>query len=292
MKDLVAKLFWPVTAPIRFIQEHFKATLLVVILAFVLFSGEGRELEGPNLYRVDLVGPILDAEETLAQLEGARDPEVKGVLFVVNSPGGLVAPSVEISMAVKELAVEKPVVAYATGTMASGAYYASIGATKILANPGSMVGSIGVIFEMFNLEGAMEKMGVEMNVVKSGDFKEVGAFYRQWSREETAALKTLSDDIYAMFVADVAAARHLDPADKADFADGRVFIASKAKEAGLIDGVSSISGAETALAELAHVTDPVWNEKSPMEEWMERLGESGVRLALETAFKATGFKAY
>ncbi len=94
----------------------------------------------------------------MSQINDAKTNEnIKGVLLVVNSPGGAVAPSVELAFAIKELSEIKPVVAYASGVMASGSYYASIWADKIIANPGSMVGSIGVIFQGTNLEELMEK---------------------------------------------------------------------------------------------------------------------------------------
>ena len=111
----------------------------------ILFSPSESELEPANLTQIKLQGVIMDASLVVQQLDQAReDKNIKGVLFVVNSPGGAVPPSIEIMEAVKRLKAEKPVIAYAAGTIASGSYYASIHANEIYANPGSMVGSINL----------------------------------------------------------------------------------------------------------------------------------------------------
>ena len=104
-----------------------------------------------NLQKIELTGPIMNVSKTLEELQKVKnDKNIKGVLFVVDSPGGSVAPSVELAYAIKELKEIKPVVVYASGVIASGSYYASIWGNKIIANPGSMVGSIGVIMQGIN----------------------------------------------------------------------------------------------------------------------------------------------
>ena len=140
--NTVKAFFSPFFAVMKFIQEHFKAMLFLLLL-FLIFSPEGGELKPANLAEIKLEGIIMDASLVVEQLEEAReDKHIKGVLFVINSPGGAVPPSIEIMEAVKRLGQQKPVIAYAAGTIASGSYYASIYANEIYANPGSMVGSI------------------------------------------------------------------------------------------------------------------------------------------------------
>ncbi|XPV53190.1 MAG: signal peptide peptidase SppA [Halarcobacter ebronensis] len=167
-------------------------------------------MQTANLQKIELSGPIMDSTKVLEQVNQAKeDNNIKGVLFVVNSPGGAVAPSVEIAYAIKELKELKPVVAYASGVMASGSYYASIWANKIIANPGSMVGSIGVIFQGANVEELMHKIGVKTQTVKVGKYKEAGTPTRAWENFEKAELEKVIDDTYDMFITDVGSARGL-----------------------------------------------------------------------------------
>ena len=289
LRERIAILFWPVTAPIRFIQAHFKATLLVLIVLMIIMSGDKVEHVQENLYRIDISGPIFESETFLKEMEKAKAENVKGLFLVVNSPGGLVPPSVEMMMAVREYAKERPVVVYASGLLASGSYYASIWADEIIANPASIVGSIGVIFQGMNAKGLLDKIGVKPMVVKSGKYKEVGAAYREWEEYEKEAMKTLSQDIYMMFVADVAEARKLSPNDDKVFADGKVFLAEKAKQAGLIDRVGSMAIAEKRIAELAGVSEPKWNKKSELETFMERLAEQSSSLLLKNIYSLGGY---
>merc|ERR1711879_953493 len=148
-------------------------------------TGSGEDYEAANLQKIELVGPILNVDKVLIQIADAKkNKNIKGVLLVVNSPGGAVAPSVELAYAIKELASLKPVVAYASGVMASGSYYASIWADKIIANPGAMIGSIGVIFQGTNLEELMKTIGVKTQTVKAGKYKEAGTPTRAWNTYE------------------------------------------------------------------------------------------------------------
>jgi len=172
--------------------------------------------------------------------------------LIVNSPGGAVAPSVEISYAIKELKKKKPVVVYASGILASGSYYASIWADEIIANPGSMVGSIGVIMEGADLSGLMSKIGIKTQTVQAGKYKKVGTPDRPWKPYERAELNKVIQDTYNMFTSDVAAARHLKLAQKESWADAHIFTARQAKRVGLIDEVGVLSNAKEPLCESFH----------------------------------------
>lgn len=290
LKEKIAALFWPVAAPIRFIQDHFKATVFVVILLMIVTSGKEVDTVRENLYRIDISGPIFESETFLKEMNKAEKENVKGLLVVVNSPGGLVPPSVEMMMAIKAYAKTRPVVVYASGMLASGGYYASIWADEIIANPASVVGSIGVIFQGLNAQELLDKVGIKPMVIKSGKYKEVGAAYREWEEYEKEAMKTLSGDIYTMFVSDVAAARKLDVKNEKNFADGRVFLAARAKEAGLIDRVGSLQIAEARIAELAKVETPKWNKKSELENFMEQLTQHSSTLLLKNIFSLSGYQ--
>jgi len=278
MLNFFKKLFSPITATLSFIQNYFKALIFIIILLILFSPGGTQSVQAPNLASVHLTGPIMDANKIVKTLDKlGDDKKIKGVLLVVNSPGGAVAPSVEIALAVKRLKEKKPVVAYAAGTMASGSYYASIWANRIVANPAATIGSIGVIMEGMNLHGLLDKVGVQPQVVKAGAYKEAGTPFREWTEQERKAIETHVFDIYQMFVNDVAKARHLDPNDHKKFADAQIFIAYKAKEVGLIDEIGSIKEAKTLLKELSGVQEARWKEKSRWEQYIESFAQESTK---------------
>jgi len=240
------------------------------VVLFAFFSGQKEELsQEANLIKIELHGAIFDAEDFLKQVEKAKKPNIKGVLLDVNSPGGAVAPSVEMMMAIEDLKKTKPVVAYASGTMASGSYYASVASNKIVANPGSLVGSIGVIFKMTNAQKLLEKIGLEFDAIKSGKYKEVGTIHRKPTPEEKEEIQELSTKTYQMFVADVAKHRKLDVKDADIFANGRIFVASDALKLKLIDATGSVSDAKKMLQELANIKTPVWYKKDKIDKILD-----------------------
>jgi len=267
----IKQFFSPFFATMKFIQNHFKAMLFLLIV-FLIFSPSEGELQPANLVQIKLEGVIMDASIVVKQLEEARtNDKIKGVLLVVNSPGGAVPPSIEIMHAVKRLKEEKPIIAYAAGTIASGSYYASIYADEIYANPGSMVGSIGVIMQGMNYTELAQKIGISAQTVKAGKFKEVGTASREWEDYEKAELEKVVNDTYDMFVHDVAIARKLDPANRTAFADAHIFTASQAKEVGLIDKIGVGFDAENAIVELSGVSEAHWQQEDKMDSFMRQL---------------------
>jgi protease-4 len=219
----------------------------------------------------------MDADAILKEIEDIqKDPKIKGVLLNINSPGGAVPPSIEIAYAIKALKEHKPVVAYASGMMTSGSYYASIYANTIIANPGSIVGSIGVIMESANVEELMDTIGVKTQIVKQGTYKEAGTPTREWTAEERAELERLTKDTYELFISDVANARGLDIKHSKAYADAHIFSAKRAKDVGLIDHVGVKSQAKAEVEKLANVTDPRWKEKDKLESFMEQFATKGM----------------
>ena len=279
MLNFLKKLFSPITATLNFIQNYFKSLVFILILILLFAPGENSSVKAPNLATVNLSGPIMSAENVVKKLDDlAEDKSIKGVLLLVDSPGGAVAPSVEIALAVKRLKEKKPVVAYAAGTMASGSYYASIWSNKIIANPAATIGSIGVIMEGVNIQNLLEKIGVEPQVAKAGKYKEAGTPFREWTVPERKAIEEHVLDIYKMFVNDVATARHLDPKDSDKFADAKIFIAKKAKDVGLIDEIGSIKEAKELTKKLSGVKVAKWKEKSKFEQYLENFAESSAKV--------------
>lgn len=256
---------------VKWIGQHFMGMIFLLIAFVVLTPSSSSNASTANLQEIKLSGPIMSAERIVKEIEdAAKDPQIKGVLLNVNSPGGAVPPSIEISYAIKALQAKKPVVAYASGVMASGSYYASIYAQKIIANPGSIVGSIGVIMESANMEELMKTIGIKTQIVKQGTYKEAGTPTREWTKEERAELETLTKDTYELFVSDVAEARGLKISDAKKYADAHIFSAKRAKAVGLIDEIAVMSTAKRTLEKLAKVKKPEWKEKDKIDSFMEK----------------------
>ena len=234
--ERIKKILLPITAPIGFIQNHFKAMLFLLLL-FMLFAPQSEQDFTPNnLQEIKLVGPIMDSTEIVNLInEVANNDDIKGVLLSVNSPGGAVAPSVEIAYAIKRLQAKKPVVAYAKGTMASGSYYSSIWADEIISNPGSMIGSIGVIMEGADLSEIMSKIGIKTQTIQAGKYKKVGTQDRAWKDYEVNELNKVIQGTYDMFTKDVADARGLDVSKRDLYANAHIFTAAQAIKVGLVD---------------------------------------------------------
>ncbi len=288
--NFLKKLFLPITLPLKFIQEHFKAMLFVLIL-FLLFAPQSeKDLQDNNLQEIALVGPIMDATDIVTQIDTATDnDDIKGVLLSVNSPGGAVSPSIEIAYAIKRLHEKKPVIAYAKGTMASGSYYSSIWADEIIANPGSMIGSIGVIMEGADLSGIMQKVGIKTQVVKAGKYKQIGTSDRAWSKFEVKELNKVIQGTYDMFSKDVADARGLDIKKRDSFANAHIFTALQAKEIGLVDSLGVSYDAKKRLIALSGVKSPVWNKEDKFNQFIKKLSAS-TAVTLQTYFPALVLK--
>lgn len=274
MFDFIKKLFSPVIWFLDFVTKYFKTIVFLTIVYFLFFSSNDEELMSnnfANLQKIDLIGEIVDPTKVLENIEKAKnDTNIKGVLLFVNSPGGAVAPSIEIALAIKELQELKPVVVYASGTIASGGYYASIWANKIVANPGTIVGSIGVIMQGFDASELLQKVGVQTQTVKAGKYKESGTITRKWTDFEQKELQDLINSTYNMFVLDVATARNLNIKNQQNFADAKVFTAQMAKDVGLVDEVSNITFAKNSLIELSQVEKAVWKKEDKFEKFMDK----------------------
>jgi len=257
---------------IKWIGQHFKGMLFLLIAFVVLMPKSSTQISHANLQEIQLFGAIMNADKILKEIEEAKkNNAIKGVLLNVNSPGGAVAPSIEIAYAIQTLSKKKPVVAYASGIMASGSYYASIYAHKIIANPGAIVGSIGVIMQSADISQLMHTIGVKTQTVKQGTYKEAGTPTRQWTKEERAELVQLTKDNYELFVQNVAEARGLNIADHKAYADAHIFSAKRAKNVGLIDQVAVISQAKEETIKLANIKHAVWKEKDKLDSFIEKL---------------------
>jgi protease-4 len=205
---------------------------------------------------VDIEGVLVDSRDLIDQLQRYEDvSSVPAILLHIDSPGGDVATSQELYAQVLRLKEKgKTVVAYFSSTGASGAYYVACAADLIIANPGTVVGSIGVIAEWLNYSELLEWARLSSVVLKSGEFKDTGSSTRDLTEDERAYFQSLIDDMYAQFVDAVASGRGLDVNQVRQFADGRVFTGRAAVELDMIDHTGNFQDAVERTAELAGIT--------------------------------------
>lgn len=271
--NLIKRLFGPIGAIISYIQNHFRAMLFLLLLYLIFMPSSDQSHGNYNLQAIELTGPIFDTTDIVKELAMAeKNKNIRGVMLIVDSPGGSVPPSLEVAYAIKRLKAEKPVIVYAKGMLTSGSYYASIWADEIIANPGSVVGSIGVIMQGLNLEGLLEKVGVKTQIAKAGKYKRIGAPDRLWTDFEREEIEKVIKATYDMFVKDVAQARELNASDHTVFADAHIFTASQAKQVGLVDALGVEYDARKKLEQLSGVTKPIWKDMGKFDRFLRNMG--------------------
>ncbi|WP_455377849.1 signal peptide peptidase SppA [Petrachloros mirabilis] len=205
---------------------------------------------------IRIEGVILDSHATVSDLKRfAENPLVKAIVLRIDSPGGGVVPSQEIYDAVQRVRNKnnKAVIASMGTVAASGGYYIAAATDRIIANPGTLTGSIGVIMETANVEGLLKKIGVEGVVVKSGKFKDVGSPLRKMTLEEQALLQSVMDDVHKQFIEAVAEGRALEMPAVQALADGRIFTGRQAKEAQLVDELGNLEDAIQLAADMGGI---------------------------------------
>jgi len=241
-RSLLRRIFWAI------VIGGGALILLNALLPDLDFSSQDRVA----LIRIE--GVILDAQATISELKQySENPLVKAIVLRIDSPGGGVVPSQEIHDAVKRVKNKsnKAVIASMGTVAASGGYYIAAATDRIIANPGTLTGSIGVIMEMANFEGLMKKGGVEGVVIKSGRFKDVGSPLRKMSDEERKLLQSVMDDVHHQFIQAVADGRSLEVSDVEPLADGRIYTGRQAKEARLVDELGDLDDAIHIAADIA-----------------------------------------
>lgn len=227
------------------IAAIFIALFFVAVFTISALVGEERPLVGGSgVGLVEVKGMIIDSQATAKQLHDfAKADNVKAVVVRIDSPGGVVGPSQEISSEVKKLAARKKVVVSMGSVAASGGYYIAAPATLIYANPGTITGSIGVLMKFSNLEGLMGKIGLKAFTLKTGKFKDVGSPARPMSAEERAMLQGVIESTHAQFVRAVAEGRKLPLETVKEIADGRIFTGEQAHALKLVDRIGTLQDA-------------------------------------------------
>ena len=244
-------------------QDLTVLLLLVVLLvvaavavAWLLRGGEQEEVISGTGVRVGLVevkGVIVESEPIVRRLERFRkDRRIRAIVLRVDSPGGGVAASQEVYEEVRRVREwGKPIVCSMGSVAASGGYYIAVGCNKIVANPGTTTGSIGVIAEIPRVDRLLKRLGIEIAVIKSGRYKDIGSPYREMKPDERRLLKEWIDDAYDQFLHTVSKERGI-PADSLrPVADGRVFTGRQAMKLGLVDTLGTLRDAARLAAKLA-----------------------------------------
>lgn len=232
--------------------------LLIVVPIFLVLIGVSfliiRKGRWGNIGLIEIKGPIYSSKEYLSDIKFFEDADfVKGVLIRLETPGGSVGAVQEIYQELLKLSKKKVVVASMGNISASGGYYIACATNKIFANPGTLTGSIGVIFEYINLEGALQAIKVKPVVFKSGKFKNAGSPFRKLDKEEEKYLQGLIDELYLQFINMVKERRKVSDELLDEVASGKVFTGESALKYGLIDAIGTMSDAIEELKKLTGI---------------------------------------
>lgn len=204
---------------------------------------------------VEVSGPICDSREIVRQIKKfTKSPQIKAIVIRIDSPGGAVGPVQEVFSQIKEARKEgKKVVASMGSVAASGGLYIALACERIVANPGTMTGSIGVIMNFPIIEELLRKLGISFETIKSREYKDIGSPFRPMKPDEKDLLKGVVDDVYQEFVAVVAKERNLSLERTREIADGRIFSGKQALEFGLVDTLGSLETAITLASQMAGI---------------------------------------
>lgn len=234
-------------------------TIIGLILIFSIFSRffgeESSFMPGEKIAVIEIKGVIIDSRPIINEiLKFKKNDSVKAVVLRINSPGGAVGPSQEIFKEVMKLNKEKKVVASLGSIATSGGYYIACAAEKILANPGTITGSIGVMMKFTNFEQLFSKIGLKGVMIKSGEYKDIGSPFREMTPKDKKILKGVIRDIHRQFIEVVAEGRKI-PLKKVreKLADGRIFTGNQAKGLGLVDELGNLQDTIRIAAKMADI---------------------------------------
>jgi protease-4 len=238
-------------------KKFFVFFLIIFIIAIVLsllVTFSQRVPLGEKVAVVEVTGMIVDSAGTIEELKDyAKDASVKAIVLRINSPGGAVAPAQEIYDEILKVKQKKKVVVSMGAVAASGGYYIAAPADRIVANAGTLTGSIGVIMELPNVSGLMEKIGIQTQVIKSGRHKDIASVFKELTPKEREILQAVLDDVHNQFIEAVSTARDMKFEDIKKLADGRIFTGRKALELGLIDELGNMEDAIMVAGRLSGI---------------------------------------
>lgn len=266
--------------------------LVLGVMAMVAWMGGGAgDFDGEAVGVVEIEGAIADARDTIEHIRRFReDEDIKAIVIRINSPGGAVGPSQEIYREIRKTVETKKVVASMGAVAASGGYYVACATDGIVANPGTITGSIGVIMGYTNFRQLLDKIGMVPVVIKSGPYKDTGSPTREMRDDEREILQSITGNIHEQFVTAIAEGRKMDRAQVEQAADGRIFTGEDAKARGLVDRLGNFEDALEWAGKLGGIDGevvPVYarDEKlsllrylmsSSISDWMSTLIHPGI----------------
>jgi protease-4 len=233
------------------------AVSFLLLMSLGTFFPEGRTFAfGDKVGLVEVTGTMVNAGPVVDQIVGfAKDEDIRAIVVRIESPGGVVAAAQEIYTELRKVRDSgKPVVASMGGVAASGGYYVACGADSIVANPGTLTGSIGVIMSFPNTQELFKKIGIGFEVVKTGEYKDIGSFARAMTPAERKLLGGLLEDVYDQFVTVVSVERNIELETVKTFSDGRLLTGRQAHALGLVDQLGDFRDALLLAGRLAGIS--------------------------------------
>ncbi len=229
-----------------------------VALIFKLFLPSTNFSFNNKIGVIPIEGVISDSLTITAQLEKfRRDKRIKAIVLRIDSPGGSIGPTQEICREVRKTAKAKTIVASMGGVAASGGYYIAVAADKIVANPGTITGSIGVIMHFVRFRELLDKIGIHFEVLKSGEFKDIGSPHRELTKNDKKLLNAMIAEIKRQFVEEVAKDRGLSVERVEKISDGRIILGSEAQKLDLVDSLGNFQDAVELAKKLAGIKGEV-----------------------------------
>ncbi|MDA3918468.1 MAG: signal peptide peptidase SppA [Deltaproteobacteria bacterium] len=268
--------------------------ITIVICSTIMFSGfvlllsfgskmvssgftRNNALSNGNVGIVEINGIILSSKKIIENIKTFRDDDsIKAIILRIDSPGGGIGPSQEIYREVMKTKRDKKIITSMGSVAASGGYYIASATNKIIANAGTLTGSIGVIMEYANIEEIAKKIGISPVVIKSGKFKDIGSPLRELNDSERKILQDLVNELHLQFVNDAAKARGIDVETMLTLADGRVYTGQKALDLNLIDRLGNLDDAVQWVGELAGIKEklkPVYPKEDKIT-FIKRLADT------------------
>jgi len=235
------------------------AGLLIFFLLVLFFIGRyvgkpGRFAFGDKIAIVEIKGVITQSSGIIEEIDQYQEDEgVKAIILRIDSPGGGVGPAQEIHREVMKVKSKKKVITSMGSVAASGGYYIACASDLIIANPGTITGSIGVIMEFTNIEELFKKIGVKGVVLKSGEHKDIGSPFREMTPEDKKIIQEVIDNVHQQFIQAVAKGRKMDQAKVMQIADGRILTGEQAKQIGLVDQIGNLQDAIEIVAKMVGI---------------------------------------
>jgi protease-4 len=228
--------------------RHAIGKIAVIPLSGTITTGDSSLLSGPTI-TPELVRDYLKKAE--------KDKAVKAIILRIESPGGEIAPCQEILWEIERVGETKTIVVSMGGTAASGGYYISTKADKIVALPTTMTGSIGVISQIMNIEGLLDKLGIQIETFKGGKYKDMYRGFREMTQEEEEIVQGMVDEYYEQFIEVVAEGRGLNKEEVRNLATGQIYTGTEAKALGLVDELGDLDTAINLATEIADIEAPI-----------------------------------